>query len=458
MSGLKQAVRNTAKIIMFKGVYPLCYKVSSLRPLRKNKVIFAEIRSGTLTDSFRYIYEEVKTRGLDPQVYYVHNNKGGMGYLLRYLKLTWLMGNVGCVLLNDTCNLFGAFKFRKDTKVIQTWHSCGAFKKWGESITDLSFGESLEELRKFPAHTSYTLCTVSSKECIWAFKEAFGFDLDNNSVQAIGVSRTDFFFKEENRVKAFENLYKNCPNAQYKKVLLYAPTYRGDADKAYIPEKLDIKALKENFGSEWVLLVKRHGFVKKEWDIPEDCQDFAFDITEHMPIEDLLFTADMCITDYSSLIFEYSLFERPMIFYAFDLDEFYDYRGFYYPYDYSFLPGPIVKTNEELINAIKHRSRRNAESDTYPLIDPCHVEDDEHHEDGQQAAREDEEVLRLQAPELHALADSLVDSIFHNYLHDRLDYKKKERRIVAATIRKIHAPNQLAAVFDVSGSPLENLL
>lgn len=167
MSGLKQAVRNTAKIIMFKGVYPLCYKVSSLRPLRKNKVIFAEIRSGTLTDSFRYIYEEIKTRGLDPQVYYVHNNKGGMGYLLRYLKLTWLMGNVGCVLLNDTCNLFGAFKFRKDTKVIQTWHSCGAFKKWGESITDLSFGESLEELRKFPAHTSYTLCTVSSKECIW---------------------------------------------------------------------------------------------------------------------------------------------------------------------------------------------------------------------------------------------------------------------------------------------------
>ena len=74
------------------------------------------------------------------------------------------------------------------------------------------------------------------------------------------------------------------------------------------------------------------------------------------------------------------------------------------------------------------------------------------------AAREQEQVLRLQAPELHALADSLVDSIFHNYLHDRLDYKKKERRIVAATIRKIHAPNQLAAVFDVSGSPLENLL
>lgn len=353
MSGLKKAVRNAAKIVMFKGVYPLFYKVSSLRPLNKNKVILAEIRSGVLTDSFRYIYEELKNRGLEPVVYYVHNNKGGMGYLLRYLKLTLLMGNAGCVLLNDTCNLFGAFKFRNGTKVIQTWHSCGAFKKWGESITDLSFGESLEELRKFPAHTSYTLCTVSSKECIWAFKEAFGFGFDNDCVQATGVSRTDFFFKEENRVKAFEELYKNCPEAEGKKVLLYAPTYRGDADKAYIPEKLDIKALKENFGGEYVLVIKRHSFVKKSWDIPENCGDFAFDVTDKMRIEDLLFTADMCITDYSSLIFEYSLFERPMIFYAFDLDEFYDYRGFYYPYDHSFLPGPVVKDNAGLIEVIK---------------------------------------------------------------------------------------------------------
>ncbi len=352
MSSIKKAVRNAAKFVMFKGIYPLFYAISKLRPLRKDKVIFAEIRSGVLTDSFRYIYEELRNRGLSPVVYYVHNNKGGMGYLFRYLILTLKMGNAGCVLLNDTCNLFGAFKFRKGTKVIQTWHSCGAFKKWGESITDLSFGESLEELRKYPAHTSYTLCTVSSEECIWAFKEAFGFGADNGCVQATGVSRTDFFFKEDNRRKAFEELYRCCPQAKGKKIMLYAPTYRGDADKAYIPEKLDIQRLCCQFSDQWVLLIKRHGFVKKEWEIPEGCESFAFDVSDCMKIENLLFTADLCITDYSSLIFEYSLFERPMIFYAFDLEEFYDYRGFYYPYDNSFLPGPIVKDNDGLIKAV----------------------------------------------------------------------------------------------------------
>ena len=136
MSGLKQAVRNTAKIIMFKGVYPLCYKVSSLRPLRKNKVIFAEIRSGTLTDSFRYIYEEIKTRGLDPQVYYVHNNKGGMGYLLRYLKLTWV---AFCLTIPVICSaLLSSEKTQRSFK-----HGIPAeLSKSGEKVSPTSLSAS----------------------------------------------------------------------------------------------------------------------------------------------------------------------------------------------------------------------------------------------------------------------------------------------------------------------------
>lgn len=353
MKSLKKMVKDTAKFFAFKMVYPMAYHISALRPVKKDKIIFSEIRSGKLTDSYKYIYGMLRKKGIKPIVYFVHNNKGGLGYLLRYLELCLMMGNASCVLLNDTCNLFGAFKFRKETKVIQTWHSCGAFKKWGESINDLSFGEDIEELRKYPAHTSYTLCTVSSKECIPHFKEAFGFDKNNNSVKAVGVSRTDYFFREKNRKLSFEKLYNAVPNAENKKVILYAPTYRGDADKAYIPQVLDINKLKENFGNEYILLIKRHGFVKDSWDIPDNCKDFAYDVSDKLNIEDLIFTADLCITDYSSLIFEYSLMDKPMIFFAFDLDEFYDYRGFYYKYDNDFLPGEIVKSNEELISAIK---------------------------------------------------------------------------------------------------------
>ena len=71
-----------------------------------------------------------------------------------------------------------------------------------------------------------------------------------------------------------------------------------------------------------------------------------------MNIEDLICVSDVCISDYSSLIFEYALFERPMLFFAYDLDNYFDWRGFYYPYD-ELAPGPIVTTNKEIVAYIQ---------------------------------------------------------------------------------------------------------
>lgn len=95
----------------------------------------------------------------------------------------------------------------------------------------------------------------------------------------------------------------------------------------------------------------------------------------------------------------------------------------------------------------------DTEADTEPPVNTYHIEDDEQQENGKQASHEKVQVLCLQAVELHAPSDPFVDIIFHNHLY----YRKKERRTVAATIRNTHAPNQLPAVFPVSGSPDENL-
>ena len=76
-----------------------------------------------------------------------------------------------------------------------------------------------------------------------------------------------------------------------------------------------------------------------------------------MTIEDLLCVSDICISDYSSLVFEYSLFERPMLFFAYDLDEYFDWRGFYYDYN-ELTPGPVCKTNDEMIDYISHLEER----------------------------------------------------------------------------------------------------
>lgn len=359
---LRSVVKRAAKFTAFKIVYPAVYNLSRLRRVDSGKIIFAEIRGDKLSDNFRLIYDRLKEiPELNPEVFFVKNNEGGFGYLWRYAKLAAAIGNARCVLINETCNLFGAFKLRDETMLIQTWHGCGAFKKWGKSVADLSFGEDSAEMDKYPAHTNYTLCTVSSPECVWAYREAFGLELDDTAVQPVGVSRTDFFFDENSRQNALNTVDSLCPKKGDRKIILYAPTFRGDADKAYIPQKLDITKLKENFADKYVLLIKQHEFVKKDWDIPEDCRDFAFDVSRKASIQDLLITADICITDYSSLIFEFSLMEKPMIFYAFDLEKFYDSRGFYYSYDRTFLPGDIACGNDSLCELIKSAENDNGE-------------------------------------------------------------------------------------------------
>ncbi|MBQ7116959.1 MAG: CDP-glycerol glycerophosphotransferase family protein, partial [Clostridia bacterium] len=69
---------------------------------------------------------------------------------------------------------------------------------------------------------------------------------------------------------------------------------------------------------------------------------------DKMSVDELLCVSDICISDYSSLVFEYSLFEKPMIFFAYDLKEYFDSRGFYYDYE-ELTPGPICGTTDEII-------------------------------------------------------------------------------------------------------------
>ena len=124
--------------------------------------------------------------------------------------------------------------------------------------------------------------------------------------------------------------------------------------KAYGPDRFDYDKLYEALGDEYIILIKHHPLVKKLPDIPLEYRDsFAYDVSRTMEIEDLICASDICISDYSSLIFEYSLFEKPIILFAYDLDVYFDWRGFYYDY-FEMAPGPVLISTEEIIDYITH--------------------------------------------------------------------------------------------------------
>lgn len=354
-----QTRKKVGQILMFRIVFPLGYKhYIKGKKIKRKKAVFVEVRFDEITDSFRLVYDRMKADGFDVHEQFIENIKPGKwGYIKRCLRMLEDISDAHYVFLNDACNVTSCIPLRKGTKIYQLWHACGAFKKFGMSTAELIFGDSRKTLEKYPNYGNLSYVTVSSPEVIWAYEEAMNLKDTKTQVVATGVSRTDVFYDQHFIEQSKAAVYSVCPAAENKKIILYAPTFRGRVAKAESPDCLDIPAMKRALGDEYVLLIKHHPFVKQPPVVPEDCADFAMDVTKSLEIDQLLCASDVCVSDYSSLIFEYSLFERPMIFFAYDLDDYFDWRGFYYNYD-ELTPGPVVQETEEIIDYIRHLDAR----------------------------------------------------------------------------------------------------
>ncbi|MBR5178552.1 MAG: CDP-glycerol glycerophosphotransferase family protein [Lachnospiraceae bacterium] len=145
-----------------------------------------------------------------------------------------------------------------------------------------------------------------------------------------------------------------------KKVLLYAPTWR---DNEYLgggfykcPSRPDFNKLEKELGRDYVIIVKLHYLVKlKKGDIPEECikSGFIRVCGNERDISELYLKADGLITDYSSVFFDYSVLERPIFFFCYDLEEYRDeLRGFYLDFE-KVAPGPISTDEDELVSNIR---------------------------------------------------------------------------------------------------------
>ena len=348
-------ITEVGKFILLKLLYPWQYRRHSKQPVKRGKVIFLEVRNAVIGNSLQEVYRRISASG----DYHVtcHFLQEGVGRRKENVKRTLAfladMATAEYVFLSEANNCFACFDKRPETKVIQLWHGCGAFKRFGLSSAELKFGSSRRQQQKYPLYHNLDMVTVSSPEVVWAYEEAMG--VPGQVVQPVGIGRTDVFFDDayiaaaKDRVRSFLSEHMGSRN---KKIIFYAPTFRGDIAAATTPDQLDIEYMKRMLGDRYVLLIKHHPFVKRLPRIAADCSDFALDVTDALNIDDLICAGDICISDYSSLVFEYALFEKPIFFFAYDLDSYNDWRGFFYDYD-SLTPGPVVKTTADVVSCIE---------------------------------------------------------------------------------------------------------
>ena len=342
-----------------KKIFPAEYAKYAKDPVEEDKVVFIETRLPAVSNSFRVLYNELAGK-YDYRIhthFMMDSTASKSEYTVRCKDMLRDVATAKYVFLNEANNVISCVKMRPETKVMQMWHGCGAFKKWGMSTAELIFGLTEKDLREYPNYKNLDYVTVSSPEVSWAYVEAMDLSDRPETVTALGISRSDIFYDESFRQKAREKFYALMPSARGKKVILYAPTFRGRVAKAKTPEMLDVKMFKEAFEGEYVLVFKHHPFVKKPMPIESADADFAQDLTDACEIDELLCVADICISDYSSLVFEYALFEKPMIFFSYDISEYFDWRGFYYDYN-ELAPGPVFVTNSQMIDYIQHVDER----------------------------------------------------------------------------------------------------
>lgn len=343
-----------------KHVLPETYNRYKTLPI-ENKMLFMQPRRG-LNPSCKYMFNYIKgekeyepvlfelKRGIDPLTMYYLN------------AVDWVksLATAKACFVHESNDLMGYLDLREETKIIQLWHGCGILKKIGLSTSGKKSFKSLEAHVEFPEYNKYDLVTIASPELAWVFEEFMGIDRNSGIIQATGVSRTDEFFDEKYLHNCYEKIHRKVPASKEKKIILYAPTYRGVDPNRLAPDQLNIPLMAQQLGDEYILIIKHHQTATNIPEIPEQYRNtFAYDMTrgKGMNINELMAVSDICISDYSSLVFEFSLFERPIVFFAYDLESYIDDRGLYYDFD-DITPGPICKTNEEIIDYILHIKER----------------------------------------------------------------------------------------------------
>jgi CDP-ribitol ribitolphosphotransferase / teichoic acid ribitol-phosphate polymerase len=335
---------------LFDGAYRACRVVARRDPRR---VLFTSDSHAVLQDNLAIVHDRMVERGLDRDFQ--------LQTLLRpailarrsfrdRMRLPWLLATVGVIVLDDFEPIIYRVRDRS-ARIIQLWHASGAFKTVGYSRVGKPGGPDPYS----GAHKNYTHAIVSSDHDVPYYAEAFGIPEDR--VVPTGIPRMDRFFDPQRRAAGRAAALEAFPQARGRRTILFAPTFRGKgpSEATYDLEELDYESLHALcVEKDAVVILKMHPFVHRRLGIPPAFRDRLLDgaAAPAIDVNDLLFAVDLLVTDYSSIVFEYSILGRPMLFFAYDLDDYIASRDFYVPYE-QFVPGRIVRTFDQLIDAIR---------------------------------------------------------------------------------------------------------
>ena len=237
-------------------------------------------------------------------------------------------------------NIERGLKFKKKDQVyLNTWHGI-ALKYIGNDCTG----------RKDYNFDTLDYLTVSGDYEEQVFKRAFR--ARESSFLRCGMPRNEALWLADEQTRMAMRQKLNIPAD--KKVILYAPTWRESTDggRSYtIKPPIHFDRWEQELGDQYVVLFRAHHQTNKVLGVVYN--DFVRNASDYPAVNDLMIAADMLITDYSAIAFDYSILCRPIFCYAYDYDSYLAERGTYFDVDARY-PNPSCRTEVELLSRIQN--------------------------------------------------------------------------------------------------------
>ena len=338
------------------------------RPFHPKRIIFTSYLGKQYSCNPKYISEYIQKHAPEYEIVWAFQSPEEYSELeiygirlVKYNSFTFIRLCLSSGYIVTNVRDMNHIPFTHRQTVINTWHGGGAYKTVGSSTAVQS---PSERFRQNIAHkTNLTFLSSSKAFTDLTLKDSFH---HNGKILECGMPRNDILIHTEDiglRKKVLDHFH--LPADQ--KLLIYAPTYR--ENKTASDYSFDTKAVKamlsERFGGNWSILFRCHYY------IVEDAKNLSSDYinaSDYPDMQELLYAADMLITDYSSSIWDFSFTGRPCLLYATDLNDYQVSQGFYS--DIHTWPFPLAESNQELLDNIQHFS-----FDTYTKAIQQHHED-----------------------------------------------------------------------------------
>lgn len=335
--------------------YKLAYFHRYLKqPVKENVILFETFMAKNYSDSPKYIYEYIAQNHPEYECVWAINDGAKIPYGAKTVKrfsfqYAYYLAVSKYLVFNVRPPLW--YRKREEQVFLETWHGT-PLKRLVFDQEEVTSASPKYKQQFYRQRKDWDFLVSANPFSTKTFRSCF---LYEGEMLEYGYPRNDILYWP-NKDEIAQQLKEKLGIPKDKKTILYAPTWRDDQHYGSGQYKfelaLDLKLMKECLQDDYVVLLRTHHYISDHIDV-SGLGDFVINLSSYDDISEIYLISDICITDYSSVFFDYANLKRPILFYTYDFDKYKNQlRGFYIDMNTE-VPGPLLYTSEQVVQAIE---------------------------------------------------------------------------------------------------------